>query len=129
MSEKCNYELTLERRPQYVYAHVKASSVSSEMVIDFISRSVAFCKEAGVDRLLLVRDIPQMLTDTHIYYAGVEFVKILGDIKCAIVNPFPEFKESLHFVETITSNRGAQHRILPDIAQAEAWLLDDLATK
>lgn len=129
MSEKCNYELTLEQRPQYVYAHVKASSVSSEMVIDFISRSVAFCKEAGVDRLLLFRDIPEMLTDTIIYFTGVEFAKILGGIRCAIVNPFPELNGSLHFVETITSNRGAQHRILPDIAQAEAWLLDDLATK
>ncbi|MFT3745213.1 MAG: hypothetical protein QM785_13080 [Pyrinomonadaceae bacterium] len=123
MSKDREYELTLERRPEYVYACVKAASISLAIIVSFLSEAVEFCNEQGLERILLVRDIPAMLSDTDIYFAGIEFSKTVGTIKLALVNPFSNYAAPLDFVETVTSNRGAQMKVFSDAAEAAAWLL------
>ena len=123
MNEEKNYHLTLENRHSYVFAHVKADTVDEGIAVGFLTETIAFCRNLDIDRLLLLREIPVMISDLSIYFASDKFLQMIWGIKIAIVNPFPELSEQLEFFHLVTTNRGADHYTFTNVPDAEAWLL------
>ncbi|MFT3745909.1 MAG: hypothetical protein QM785_16670 [Pyrinomonadaceae bacterium] len=117
------YDLTLEMRPGYVFGRVAAPTTTKEIVFGFLTEAVEFCETHNADRILFVREIPEMLPDAAVFFMAERFAKVLQNIKLAVVNPYPSLNDSLKFVETATANRGARARLFSDIVEAEEWLL------
>jgi hypothetical protein len=121
------YDLTLEIRPEYLYARVTSQATSQAMVVAYLHEMIGRCKKLGVTRLLLERDIPTALDESEIYFSGTDFVHTgLEDIKLAIVDERPENTEQLELAILVQNNRGANIQLFPNIEEAEAWLLKSL---
>lgn len=125
MSVSDEYQLTIETRAAYVYAHVTSSVITTDIAIGYLSRSCAYCKKKGMERLLIYRDIPVQLSDLDAYIVSVELLKFSGSIRIALVSPFVEQNGGLQFAQSVLVNRGGLHRAFSSTQDAERWLLSD----
>ena len=55
------YELTIEKRPLYLYACVRAETISREVVLAYLSEILDAFRDAHYSRLLLVKEITESL--------------------------------------------------------------------
>lgn len=115
------YKLTLVTRKLYVYAHVKADFINDKIVAAYLSEAVEACRQAGRDRLLIYRDIPEMLPDGKLRIAISDFDQMIGDIRTAAVNPYLSASEIENVVGTFPQS--ATFRVFANFKDAEAWLL------
>lgn len=123
MSDDKPYRLTLINREFYVYAHVKADAITPEISAEYLAEIVESCKKFGKDRLLIYRDIPEMLSPENIRNVSTDFVALVGGIKTAAVNPYlspPVLEDSTkHLPHEKTFH------VFTNFKEAEAWLLSD----
>ena len=119
------YELIFEKRLNYLYAHVRAEKVTSESVLEYLSKIAERCDEMGFDRVMLYREIPAMLSDGMLFFVAGKFRQMIGERKVAVVNPYKEYEQGLAFGVLVGRNRGARYKMFDNVADAEVWLLDD----
>ena len=117
------YELRLEERPGYLYAHVSAPAITEEIAFAYLDEVLARCRVGGHRYLLLHRDIPEMLPDGELFFVAAEFQRRLQGIKTAFVNEFDEHSETFDFAVTVGTNRGAQYALFDSADAAEEWLI------
>lgn len=120
------YELRLEERPQYLYAHVSCETVSADVALHYLAKIADRCKEIGAERLMLHRDIPEMLPDGSLFWVSTKFQEMILGVKAAFINPYDANDASMDFAMQIGTNRGAIHRSFRSESDAEKWLLEDL---
>lgn len=120
------YELFLEDRPHYLYALVKADAISPEIAMAYIEQITERLESVGYERLLLHRDIPDMLPDGQLFMVAADFQQKLRGIKTAYVNKFSENDEAFDFAVRVGTNRGAEYAIFATDEDAEEWLVDGL---
>jgi hypothetical protein len=123
MTEDKPYKLTLIDRDLYVYAHIKADTVTREISSQYLAEIVEACKGYGKSHLMIYRDIPEMLSAENIKGVGTTFLEIIGGIRTAAVNPYLSEKELLAAVEHLPEAN--TYRIFTNFRDAEAWLLND----
>ena len=117
------YELTLEQRPDYMYAHISCGAINSEIVTDYLHQVIDRCHKKHCSRLMIERDIPATLSDTDIFFTGNEFAHMgIEQIRIAFVDSRVENKEHLEFAMLIANNRGANMKLFANAAEAEKWL-------
>lgn len=117
------YTLTLDERPGYLYAHVKAPIITEEIAMGYLKEVAARCVELGSERLLIHRDIPEMLPDGALFFVAVDFQKMISGIRTAFVNPHLTNDEALDFAVRVGLNRGADYATFNNDTDAEAWLM------
>jgi hypothetical protein len=120
------YELTFEARPQYLYAQVKADTITEQIAAGYLREVADKCRELECDRLLLHRDIPEMLATGTLFFVAADFQKMISGIRTAFVNPHLSNRNELDFAVTVGTNRGADYAVFDNDADAEAWLLRSL---
>jgi hypothetical protein len=119
-----SYELTFEERPGYLYAHVKADTMTVEMSAAYLGEVVDKCTELGLKSVLIYREVPYILdSPVSIYYSMQDEIQLLKGLKLAIVTPFPDTEEGLNFAILVSNNRGADFKLHQTIEAAEKWLL------
>ncbi|MFT3746166.1 MAG: hypothetical protein QM785_17985 [Pyrinomonadaceae bacterium] len=118
------FELTLERRSKYIYAHVVSPVITPEIALEYLGEAIEACKHANLKRLLVFREIPAILADGVVFQTSMRVIEMLGKIKMAVVNPYLELEEDMTFAQNVTTNRGAAHNIFRTVDEAEKWLLD-----
>lgn len=116
------YELRLEERPGFLYAHVTAPRITEEIAFAYLDEVLAKCRARGYRRLLLHREIPAMLPDGDLFFVASEFQRRLAGIRTAFVNPVEKNSETFGFAVTVGQNRGGQYGLFDNDADAEAWL-------
>lgn len=120
-----SYELTFEGRPQYLFAHIKCDSISSEIALNYLREIVDKSVELGQTRILIDREIPEILSDSSLFFTTNEFVKMSGEgTRVAFVNRFQDNSDYMEFAMVISRNRGAKFDLFNNITDAEAWLLE-----
>jgi hypothetical protein len=120
-SEK-EYRLTFEERPAYLYARIEATLINRDMVMAYLDEIADKCQSSKYDRLMVDRDIPEMLDDTAIYFIANEFIEKIPGIKTAIVNPYEDNADALKFAMMVVKNRGARFESFTNPEDAEVWL-------
>ncbi len=127
-SLKTTYELVIEVRPGYIYAHVAADTVSISGALDYLKHILFRCQEFGTKRVMIERDIPPLKDDEEAYHIAHCFVGMdISDFKVAIIDDNPENKTQNDIKLLILTNAGAQGHVFPDQIAAEQWLLEDTA--
>jgi hypothetical protein len=117
------YELTFEERPGYLYAHIKADTMTEQMSAAYLAEVVDKCDGLGLTKVLIYREVPYIIeSPVSIYYSMQDEVQLLKGLTLAVVTPFPETEEALEFAILVSNNRGANFKLLPTIEAAEKWL-------
>jgi hypothetical protein len=119
------YQLTFEERPHYLYVRITAPTITEPIAMSYLREISDKCSEIKCKRLLLHRDIPEMLPDGVLFFVAAEFQRMIAGIKTAFVNPYMANESSFNFAVTVGTNRGADYGTFNNDADAEAWLLKD----
>lgn len=120
-----SYELSFEQREQYLFAHVKAPTIDQNSALAYLTEVFEECKRTNSRRLLIVRDIPEMLSDGTLFFVTAEFQRMIGSIRTAFVNPYISNEDAFKFAITVGTNRGANYRLFKSVPEAEEWLLSN----
>lgn len=124
MSEAAaQYELTFESRPGYLYARVKADSVSEDSAVEYLTKIAEKSDELRSTRVMFHRDIPEMLPTSTLFHVAKLFRELISDRRVAFVNPYYELDEDFAFGLMVGTNRGADYNIFRNDKIAESWLL------
>ncbi len=121
------YTLTLEPREHYLRAHVSGPEDTVEVSIAYWSEIAAACRAGAVRRLLVVEELEGTVQPSEMA-AVVEGLLQLGfhDIRVAFVDA-TEDASLLVSAEIRAKKEGFVGRVFRREAEAERWLLDDLA--
>lgn len=117
------YSLIFTLHPRYLFAELKSDIITIGMIHDYVSELVAKSDETGKDHILLVRDIPVVLSQGEVFHTVSESLNALRGKKLALVNPYAAIGPDLEFGMTVGKNRGGDYATFNNIADAEAWLL------
>ena len=118
------YELTFEERSGYLFARLKSDIITRDIAIDYLQDLGMKCDELQVSHLLMVRDIPEMLSPASADITTEKAAQFLQGIRTAFVNPHPAIHEDLELAITKSRNHGAQFSLHNCFEDAEEWLLD-----
>ena len=119
------YELILEPRGDYLYARVTAEKVDPRSATEYLQRIAAACSKENINKVLIDRRIPMMMSDADNYLLIVDMTRFLGNKKIAFVNPFDEIDAKMQMGEVISRNRNAPYRVFKTEEDAVRWLKDD----
>lgn len=127
MTDDKPYKLTLIERKLYVYAHVKADTVTRETSSMYLTEIANACRKSGKNRLMIYRDIPEMLSPDSIRDVGGDFARMIGDIRTAAVNPYLTEIELERSVKNLPKKGG--FRVFTNFKEAEVWLLAESSAR
>lgn len=119
------YELTFETRPGYLYANLRGDAISVALIRAYVAEIVAESNATGLNRIMLYRDIPAILSEAETFFTVRESLEALRGKKLALVNPHADIDKEVKFGMTVGHNRGGNYADFEDIAAAEKWLLSD----
>ena len=118
------YELTIERRPLYLYACVESTSISREMVLSYLSEIFEAFRSGQYSRLLIVKEIPASLEQDDFAFIASEIVRSGAQgLKIAVVDEFPDHAEMNHIGAAKAKKTGLDVEFFGSFASAVHWLL------
>lgn len=118
------YTLNFTERPEYLYAHLTAETISADIIRGYVSEVAAKSDSTGKHRILLFRDIPVVMTEGDVFHTVSESLELLRGKKLAIVNPHAVIEKELQFGMTVGQNRGGNYAVFDNEASAETWLMN-----
>src|SRR5437667_2156919 len=80
------YELTFEKRPDYLYARIKAPALDRATALDYLGEIADRCAATRCKRLLVDRNIPAATTDADAVLAIKDYVRMSAGLRVAFVN-------------------------------------------
>ncbi len=116
------YTLTFEHRRGYLLAHIKAETIDRETAHEYLEEVAKRCVITGTQRVMILRDIPNMLSLSDQFFISNEFMEMTMGMRVAFVNIHLEQVDEMAFAIMIGTNRGAEHRVFNDIDHADRWL-------
>lgn len=121
------YSLSFEEGRGYLLARLKAERTDRETAHEYLEEIAKRCVIIGAQRLMIVRDIPNMLPLADQFFISNEFMEMTLGMRVAFVNIHLEQVDEMDFAIMIGTNRGANHKLFNDIEHAERWLLETSA--
>lgn len=116
-------ELTFEERPGYLYARATALRTNRATAEHHLARIAERCRELGCDKLLVYRDIADVLETASMYAVASHLPVVLPGVKVAFVNPYDSNQQNMEFGRTIIERRGGMIGLFKTEAAAIEWLL------
>ncbi len=126
-NSKRPYRLTQVERPKYVHALVQFETISRESARFCLGEIAHRCAHFGTKRLVLERDIRLMMPLPDIFFESEDFVRSIDGIRVAFVNPYAGLDDQLDVIVLMASMRGAAFSVHRTLADAEKWLVQDIA--
>ena len=121
MSKAEPYDITLEDRTDYFYAHVIVHQIDEKMYSTCVTLLVNACRKAGRDRLLIERDV-QGVVPKAVVLLQVRFLQEVSQgLTVAIVDANPGNVAELERNLSLIPNEG-NVRIFSSLDKAETWL-------
>lgn len=119
-----SYELTFEKRPEYLLARVTAGAATAEIIVGYVRDVIDESREAGNARVIIERNIAATLESSDAFFATSRLIGLgIGRLKLAIVDNRSKNTEDLRISVVLLNNRGANIALFDNIPDAEAWLL------
>jgi len=116
------YVLEFRTRPDYLLAYLRVDKPDPKISFAYRRDLQAKCIETGATKLLVVRDIPSVLSTMDFFQMSEDSVSLLRGIRTAWVNPYPSLHSALDFSITVANNRGAIYGLFSDVGSAQKWL-------
>ena len=117
--------LTFEQRDGYLYAGVRANSISVEESKAYLGSIADKCRAEGVSRLMIDRFVPEPISNTRGYLIISFFCdNFPADFKAAIVDPDERSHQCLDFGLHVAKPEGLDVRAFLTTDEAERWLLE-----
>ena len=117
------YEIKFEHG-DYLYAKVRANRVDREIALAYLTEVAKEAASAGLDRILLDRDIPELMSDADNYLIILDMLEMVGNKRVAIIIRQSGVEDRVAFFELVSENRQAPYCIFRDRATAERWLME-----
>lgn len=118
------FRITFEHRPEYLYAYVEGDNDSYDVSIAYWKLTASEARTAGYRKVLVDENIAGVVTMAEMYQVASDLAAVVQGIKIAYVDRFADQAELNEFGELVAQNRGIVGRFFVDIAEAEAWLLE-----
>ena len=118
------YTVTFEERPGYLYAHIKAETMTLEIALAYLGEIAVKARQVKARRVMIDRDVPVVLSASDAFLSMKDFVDRVKGRKVALVNRRISHEESIRFSMMVAKNRGAFFEVHNNIPDAERWLLE-----
>jgi len=120
------FELEFKEHPEYLHARISAPYIDYSMAMSYLSEVMSECANRRCKRLLLERDIPDMMPEDELFKSMDYLVSLdSGGTRIAFLNPHTSVAEALQHIVDYGAGRGGVYRYFQDFDEAEAWLLED----
>lgn len=118
-----SYVLTLEDRPDHLFARVTARFDSLALAVKYWSEIAIECRRRGREQVLVVRSVsvPARRTDTF-QLAGALRDLGFGSLRIAYVDLSPDAHAAVAFGEAVSMQRGIEARSFAAVDRAAEWL-------
>lgn len=117
------YELTFTEYPDFLYVNLSAERISEEIIASYVAEIVEKCDATEMDRILLHRDIPQVMPDGSVFHTVADSIRAFHGKKLALVNPHEHLDTGISFGITVGKNRGGNYASFKTDKEAIEWLL------
>jgi len=118
------YELTFEKRQNYLYARITADETNVPTSVEYWQAIIDKCRELKVKRFLVEQVIPIALSSTDTFMLATEIAAMQpDDIKIAFTDAFEQHYDQNKFGELAAGNRGVLYKFFTTVPEAEDWLL------
>ncbi len=117
------YELRFDKRDGYLFAHVKSDTVDAQMVKQYTSEIAGKCNMLGAQRVMVLREIPAMMTDEQIEGLVDTVLEVFRGVSVAYVNPHQSNSPGLRLGALTANRRGGDLQIFDSPDEAEAWIM------
>ena len=118
------YTLVFEQRQKYLFVIVRAESMDRKMALTYLSEIADRCREYKAKRLIIQRDVPVMLPVADLFFTTDAFLRMMGGVRVAFLNPHATIADQMDFAILIGTNRGAEFSVHNTYEAAEEWLFD-----
>ena len=119
-----SYELMVEQRPSYLYAHVKSASVRPAMTSDYLKEIIEKCRETHCNRVVIDNDVPKAFWVWDIFPVSMRFPGIGRECtKVAVVDQFADPIENEEFSVLVGNKCGVDLHVFDNLAAAERWVV------
>ena len=118
------YELMVEQRPRYLYAHVKSKSSLPAMTVEYLKEITERCRETQCNRVVIDNEVPKAFWVWDIFPVATRFPRMGSECtKVAIVDQFADRIENEEFSVLVGSRCGVDVHVFNNLAEAESWVL------
>ncbi|MBX3283179.1 MAG: hypothetical protein KF756_11950 [Acidobacteria bacterium] len=124
-TESKPYELIIEVRADYLYARITADAIDRHTANEYLQRIASECVQHTLNKVLIDRRIPMMMSDADNYLLIMDMARFLGRRKIAFVNPFEQIDAKMELSEVMSRNRNVPYRVFRNEEDAIAWLEND----
>jgi hypothetical protein len=122
--EPAAYKLTLEHRPNYLYALVEGERDSYEISRAYWSEIAEACHRAGYKKVLVEEELREATSIAEAFQIAAELPEMgFAGIRIAFVDRFADQSEVNDFSQLVALNRGLHSNIFSNTGAAEKWLL------
>ena len=121
--DSMSYELTFTERQNYLYALVRAETMTLAMAMEYLRAVVDKCIQIAPTRLLLERDVPVLLPDLDAFFTTRYFLEQMKGKRIAIVNTHLASSTHPHRKLLTDTRAGGHSRLFDNFVEAEKWLL------
>ncbi|HEX6280250.1 MAG TPA: hypothetical protein VFZ49_09595 [Pyrinomonadaceae bacterium] len=123
---KKSYSIDFQDRGRYLFAHIKGKRGTLEIATGYWQEIAQRTIEAGVKRVLVVEDIPEMISIAEVHQLVTSLADLpVKDVRLAFVDLYAEHSSLNDFGVLVSENRGFSVRSFDTEEAAEAWLLED----
>jgi hypothetical protein len=120
------YDLTLEYRPQYLYAFIRGEKDSYEISRQYWQEIADECNRSGIKKVLIEEDIAENISMPDMYRFASEIPEFgFHGVRVAFVDRQESQYQLNQFGETVATNRGLVSRVFNNFADGEKWLLSE----
>jgi hypothetical protein len=116
-------KLTFEDRGEYLYVRATGMHTDHATADRSLTVIAAKCKELGSTKLLIYRDITQVIEIAAMFQVASRLPQELPGVRTAFVNPHSSNRNNLEFGREIIAKTGAEIGLFSDEPAAIEWLL------
>jgi hypothetical protein len=114
-------DLTFDERPDYLYARIAAKDLDRKTALDYLSEISLKCARTRCKRMLLEREMSEIMADEHLFASIKDLVEMSGGIRIAFVNRHVPTEEARKRLSKWKA--GADFKYFNDAEEAHRWLL------
>ena len=114
----------IEKRPSYLYAHVKSNSSHAAITNEYLKEITEKCRETQCNRVVIDNEIPKAFWVWDIFSVATQFPRMGSECtKVAIVDHFADRIEKKEFSVVVGSKCGVAVHVFNNLAEAERWVV------
>ncbi|MEO7538406.1 MAG: hypothetical protein ABIV21_00120 [Pyrinomonadaceae bacterium] len=120
------YELTVEKRPHYLYARVDSDRPQPEIAVKYLREITEKCRLSRCNKVIIENEIPQVFDVSTILFVATQFPRFGAQLtKVAVVDKRIDQYNRSEFLVMVGRKPGLDVHVFYSVKEAEQWVLTD----